>query len=210
MLQRNRSYRSNTKSGCILGKWEAHHILCNHAVVGRQIDKNKAFVEDCLWITPWDLNDAHNMIGLPKNVQYRASDGKIPVNLPSHQVDHNTAGGYTEECKYYLKKHIWSTLNDRRKHHETNAKAIDAALRTGSDYFRGELIRRGSRKKGTAFCWGHRFSDPPASATATEKSNYKWEKKWYYPFSMATEARVNQRRPGVRWDLLRSILRKIS
>jgi hypothetical protein len=210
VLWRDSNYRSNTSSGWTSGSWEAHHILCNHAVEGRVIEKNPEFVEACLWITPWDLNDAHNMIGLPKNLQYKVTDGKVPANLPSHQVDHNTTGGYTDECKEHLKTKIWNVLNDKRKNHKTNAENIKAKLRAGSDRFRALLLKRGSREGGTAHCWSHRFDEPQAGASAAERRAYRKEEKWYYPFSMAADKAVNERHPGVDWRRLANILRKIT
>jgi hypothetical protein len=123
VLWRNSTYREDTGAGFCTGAWESHHICCNHAVEGREINKNKEYVEECLWITPWDLNTPGNLSGLPKNRQYRNTDGQVPVNLCSHQVDHNTSDGYTAECKKWLKTHVWDKLNDKRKKHEVNAKA---------------------------------------------------------------------------------------
>lgn len=209
VLWRDSNYRSNTSTGCIWGLWQAHHILCNHSVEGRVIDKNPEYVEACLWITPWNLNASHNMIGLPINWQYRITLGKNPTNLPSHQVDHNTVGGYTKECTDWLKANVWDVLNDKSKDHKTNASNIDAILRAGSDYFRGELVKRGARRQGTAYCWDHRFPTPPPTATAAEQAGYEKEEQWYFPFSMAMDERVNERHAGVDWNKVAEALRKI-
>jgi hypothetical protein len=183
ILWRNSSYRSNCSAGFCSGKWQAHHIACNHAVEGREIDKEYVdYVEDCLWITDWDLNASPNMIGLPVNRQYRKSDGQEPRNYCSHQVDHNTAGGYTDECKKWLKKNLWDTLKDKRKKHEVTAKTIKATLEKCTSTFKAKLTSRGSRKGGTKKCWESRF-----------KPSY--ENKWYFPFSMGKKP--TKRHPGV-------------
>ena len=190
VLWRDSKYRANCTAGFCKGFWEAHHITCNHAVEGRVIEKNKEYVEDCLWITDWNLNDSDNLIGLPTNKQYRVSDGKIPVNTCSHQVDHNTAGGYTDECKKWLKDNVWDTLNNKRKAHETNAKAIKEQLEECTAVFKEKLETRGQRKQGTVICWHNRFRD-------------EYESTWYYPFSMGKKPRT--RRPGVSFANLKRI-----
>ncbi len=200
-------YRNNTNTGFYdnTGLWEAHHILCNHSVEGRQIDDDsKSFVEACLWITEWNLNDAHNMIGLPKNRQYINTLGTKPVNLPSHQIGHNTAKGYTNEVTTYLKDKIWDTLNDKREAHKINAQAIKEELKSGSDHFRKLLGKRGERKKGTLHCWQHRFPTPPPTISS---ASYVQEEKWYYPFSMAKKP--SERHPGIDYELLKKIFRKM-
>ncbi len=203
-LGKDSKYRANTNTGFTTGSWQAHHILCYKSVNDRNIEDNKEYVEDCLWITDWDLNDAHNMIGLPLNSQYRATDGKVPVNLPSHQVDHNTNDGYRDEVTQWLEDNVWNALNDKKKAHEINAKDIADQLKAGSDHFRTQLTTRGARKKGTIHCWGHRFPTPPAGVSAT---GYKQEKKWYYPFSMAKEP--NERSPGIDYSRLVNIFKRI-
>lgn len=209
VLQRDRNYRDATGSGFTSGLWEAHHILCNHAVEGRDtsVAADPQYVEDCLWITDWNLNDAHNMIGLPKNRQYRASLGKVPQNLPSHQVDHNTSDGYTNECKRYLEANVWTSLDNNRTDHEMNAESLQSQLRAGSDHFRRVLTRRGERNGGTQDCWEHRFPHAPSTASAAERASYQQKKKWYAPFSMGAKPR--KRHPGVNWGDLKHIFRQL-
>lgn len=194
VLWRNSTYRSKCTDGFTDGYWEAHHVACNHAVEGRVIEKNKDYVEDCLWITEWDLNNPDNLIGLPKNKQYRTSDGKVPSNKCSHQVDHNTSDGYTNECKQWLKDNVWDTLNDKRKKHENNAKNIKQQFEDCTDHFKALLDFRGIRKGGTLNCWDNRF-------------NPDYKEKWYYPFSMGNDPR--KRHPGVSSNLLTNIFKQI-
>ena len=194
VLWRDSTYRDNCSDGFTSGFWEAHHIACNHAVEGREIEKNEDYVEDCLWITEWNLNDPGNLIGLPKNRQYRKTDGKTPVNMCSHQVDHNTSDGYTNECKQWLKENVWDTLNDKRKNHEINAKSIKASLEKCTSTFKRKLTTRGKRKGGTLICWQNRFEE-------------EYEDSWYYPFSMAKIPRA--RHPGVSMKKLTHIFSQI-
>lgn len=215
VLERDSTYRANTPEMDWMTTedvmWQAHHILCNHSVTDANIAKaipkdDLPFAKACLWITPWKLNDAHNMIGLPLNWQYRDTDGKVPENLPSHQVDHNTTGGYTDECTDWLKNNVWNKIKDKGKDHEANAENMNTVLRGASDHFRGLLEDRGTRPdgKGTARCWAQRFPKAPPGVT-----RYKHEKKWYFPFSMAKDSKVNGRQPGINWKSVEETLRKV-
>jgi len=220
VLQRDDSYRANTPRQSWMKteevEWQAHHILCNHSVTKANIAKaipqsDLPFAEAVLWITPWDLNDGHNMMGMPTNWQYRDNDGKIPVNIPSHQVDHNTDDGYTDECTDWLKTHVWDKIKDKGKDHKANATNMRELLRGGSEHFRIQLGKRGVRPgtKGTAYCWDRRFKAPPPNATAAEKAAYKHEPKWYFPFSMAVDEHVNERAPGIDWKTTQAALGEI-
>ena len=182
-LVRNSTYRDACSDGFTAGEWEAHHIACHHAVDGREIEDNYLeYVEDCLWITDWNLNSSANLIGLPKNRQYRNSNGTNPVNYCSHQVDHNTKAGYTNECKSWLQLNLWNTLKDKKKKHEVTAKDIKSTLEKCTNTYKKKLSSRGSRKGGTLLGWQNRF-DPA------------YELTWYYPFSMGMFP--SKRHPGV-------------
>ena len=150
-------------------------------------------MEDCLWITKWDLNDPANLIGLPLYKQYKMSSGASPVNMCAHNIDHNTSDGYTKECKDWLKTNVWDTLNDKQKDHDVNADAIRKQLEDCTDEFKDKLEDRGTGNRlpggkgpGTLVSFQNRF-DP------------NWRTKWYYPFSMALKPR--RRNPGTRKNL---------
>jgi hypothetical protein len=198
VLTRNTGYRKNCSSGFVTGLWQAHHVACHHAVDGREIeDEYLEYVENCLWITEWDLNASDNLVGLPVNIQYRMSNGEVPVNYCSHQVDHNTSGGYTDECKQWLKDNLWDTLKDKKKKHEVTAKSIASTLKKCTSTFKTKLTKRGKRNGGTKTCWKNRFKD-------------SYENKWYHPFSMA--AVPNKRHPGVdtdKWKKMVDIFKKL-
>ena len=192
-LERKSNARKNCDTGFRSGRWQTHHICCKHSIASRNTDD---YIEDCLWITQWDINEAHNLIGLPTNKQYRESKGMIPENLPSHQVDHNTRYGYTKECTLWLQRNVWEALDRNQKNHEVTAERIRASLREASEHFREELESRGGRCRGTKYCWERRFPDHP-----------EYVEHWYYAFSMAENP--SKRHPGIDMNRLTEIFKKI-
>lgn len=180
---------------------QIHHILCEHAVLDIQPSndadgKKLAYINECLCIADWNINDSTNLIGLPLKPAYIKSRGTDPQNLPCHEVDHNTSNGYTFECKQWLHNNVWNTLIDRRKAHETSAEDIIAALKKCTSLYKSIITKRGNRgpgRCGTEICWKKRF----------EK---KYEYEWYKPFSMSSDP--SHRSPGGRW--LPDIFEKIS
>lgn len=182
--------------------WQAHHVACDHALGGRELkDADREYIEQCLWITDWKLNDADNLVGMPLNRQYRESDGKTPVNLPSHQVDHNTTRGYTDECKDWLKTNLWDTLKAGQDPHTVNPKDVAATLKLCTTTFKAKLVGRGIRKGagetqpvGTIAAWTGRF-DPANKDT------------WYHPFSMGADP--EHRSPGVSAGTLTGLFKLI-
>lgn len=174
--------------------WQAHHVACDHALGGREVDPvDREYVEQCLWITKWDLNDADNLVGMPLNKQYKRSDGTMPVNLPSHQVDHNTTRGYTDECKDWLKDNLWDTLKAGQDPHTVDPKDIAATLKACTATFKAKLVARGFRSGGTVAAWTTRF----------DAAN---ERTWYHPFSMG--AAPEHRGPGVSTTDLTALFKK--
>lgn len=182
VLTRSSDYRDHCKDGFVevAGFWEAHHILCNHSLAARENIKaeHMAYVEKCLDITDWNLNDSRNLIGLPKNRQYRESNGTLPKNLCSHQVDHNTSDGYTTECTEWLETNVWKTLTDQQVKHDLRAEDLKGLLEDGTDHFKFLLAERGAREDGTRHCWERRFVTNP-----------EHKPHWYYPFSMSSKPR---------------------
>ena len=175
------------------GYHEVHHVLCDHAVSKRAehyeglSPTTVDYLEACLWITPWSINNKANLIGLPLNRQYRESRGKRPIDLPSHQVDHNTIDGYTQEVSDYLRANVWNQLRAKKKVHDVDVKKVKQLLEDGTTHFDGVLTKRGGRgvgirgQRGTEAGWTNRFD--PRCATS-----------WYAPFSMASAP--NHRDPG--------------
>lgn len=192
-------YASNCASGFKKpgGSFQIHHILSITCLAKRAADYKKGreeYTELCLYCAVWDINAAPNLIGLPLNSQYRATDGQIPTNLPSHQVDHNTSGGYTAEVSRYLKAEVWDKVNKKDKIHKIDVEQIEARLKSASAAWRRKLIAFGSRNGGTRSSWKHRFDK--------DQKN-----KWYKPFSMASSP--NPRSPGLSLSDLSFIFKKL-
>lgn len=205
VLHRSYNYRQkthNSGNGYFKRKWQAHHILCHHALAEKHrkdFDNNEKYIEKCLRITEWDLNNNDNLIGLPVNKAFKDSASDNMVNFPelcSHQVDHNTNGGYTEECISYLQENVWKTLHKQRIPHEVNAKSIAEELKMATQHFATQLKIRAERNGGTIVCWNKRH-------------NPDMEFKWYFPFSMAEDLQVNKRNHGSSDGRLTGIFNKI-
>jgi hypothetical protein len=188
-IERSSNYRDNCTNpsaafvdGTTPYKNQIHHILCEHAIVDREpADKTKKkFISDCLCMMDWDINDANNLIALPMKSAYTRPGVNKPVNFCCHNVDHNTADGYTYECRDWLHDNVWDTLVDKAKTHAVNVTNIVSALNTCITTFKGRLTRRGKRNDGTESSWKNRFTEP----------------EWYHPFSMG--ANPSPRSPGGR------------
>ncbi|WP_437979826.1 hypothetical protein [Sorangium sp. So ce117] len=173
-------------------RFEVHHILCEHSIETRfgyyKDDPTRDYIEDCIWITDWDINNANNLIGLPRNRRFRVdwastSDTSrwTPLDVPSHQVDHNTSDGYTKEVSKWLQKNLWDTLSAAKKQHAVDAAKIKRQFVKGEKHFREELEERGTREPGKLVAWPNRFKE-------------EYEKTWYHPFSMGKKPR--HRHPG--------------
>lgn len=180
------TYRGNSTTGYKKGDWQAHHILCEHALGSRSFKApDKEFAEQCLWVTKWDLNDAHNMIGMPIRSDFRREDGKMGMDICSHANDHNTPAGYTDECKDHLQTNIWDKIKKSQNGHTTKPSDISATLKAATTSFRTKLSTRAAREGGTLHMWKERHK--PANAN-----------KWYKPFSMAKNGAVVPRLPGAK------------
>ncbi len=211
VLTRKSYYRDNTTSGftdartitgSLDGKpaqktcWEAHHIICEHAIGDRSFDDDahKDYVEACLWITDWDLNNPKNMIGLPLRKAFKA--GYVAQDVCCHQNDHNTKGGYTDECKDFMQVQIWNKLKKGQKFHTTDPQDIERFLVGASRHFDNALAARAARNGGTAQSWAKRHDTTwPLHAT------------WYLPLSMA--AVPVPRSPGVNTAAMTGVFSRI-
>ncbi len=168
------------------GLWQAHHILPISALNSEKhisaSKENLEYIEDCLCVTDWNINSTPNIIGLDNKMPYLFSGlYPLPTNLPSHLIDHNH---YTQESYEYLEANVWDALKDAREIHKLDARSIESELNAATEYFEGELRYRGSREKGTIWCWEHRFEDGMSD-------------KWYIPFSMSDSP--NRRHPGIKY-----------
>jgi hypothetical protein len=187
--------------------WQSHHLVCICAVGNRtgKDDKTVVRMEQSLYITEWNINKTPNMIGLPMYRKYvnqycvvdKIKDkGKrlatleglpAPKNLPAHDIDHNTDGGYTSEVITHMKTQVWNKFNDEVKDHKKGPEWLIEKLEGASKHFAGLLVRWGNRKGGTAKAWSNRRDDD----------------NWADPFSMATEP--NQRNWGEGPDSITNI-----
>jgi hypothetical protein len=184
-------------AGAIGEYWQSHHILCISAMGCRQASTPDATqkMEKALYITKWNINEAPNMLGMPMKLQYIEAYGDVeqlpakaqnaawgavqPKDIPAHNVDHNTKGGYTSEVKDHLQANVWNKFKPQGGDHATDAKWLANELTEASKEFERILLdERGIRKAGTVAAWKDRFNDVD----------------WCEPFSMADPA--NQRKPG--------------
>ena len=161
-LSGSSSYANNCSDGCAtVSKKQAHHILSLTCLGKRKKDypgdaARKKYIEDCLYCTEWDINKSPNLIWLPLNKQYRNSKGKVPTDLPSHQVDHNTANGYTKEVSAWLKANIWDKITKKDDIHKADVRKVKRELENGSAHWNGKLKRFGRRNSGTEWSWENR------------------------------------------------------
>ena len=179
---------SDYDSGKIPWKNNVHHMLvcCLFKqakigeAVGNDADKTR-YVNDCLWVTKWDVNRSENLIMLPLWSTYieaytKASAAPNPApplagpnELPAHTRDHSGKMGYTEEVKDWLAKNIWDSLNVKQEPHTADLETILGQLEIGETAWRGELTTRPASRGGTWNSWQTR-------ATNTT---------WYEAFSMS-------------------------
>ncbi len=194
----NRGFNSDLKR-----RSEVHHLVCEHSVAQRkekyEDDEQERYIEECLRLVEWDINNDDNLWGMPRNRQFRTdwsgptSDWQ-PRQIPSHQVDHNTLDGYTNEVADYLHDTIWSKLQAKKKSHELDASKIKDGLVKASKHFLDQLQERGKRQGGTVDGWSHRFEE-------------SWKTKWYEPFSMGQTP--SERSPGSPSASLSEVFKKM-
>jgi len=172
--------------------WQSHHIVCVSSL-GSRIAKDaptKRKLEKSLYITDWNINKAPNMIGLPQRCQFRLSYGEAeagvtswravtPKNRPSHNNDHNTTDGYTDEVTKHLQANIWDKFDADKGDHKADAVWLKDQLEAASKHFEDLLMERGKRDPGTVKAWKERFDRQPG---------------WEDPFSMADVP--TERSPG--------------
>lgn len=188
VLHRTSGYADNCSDGFNKsGYSNAHHILSCTCISSRVDDYKKAdadYIEDCLKCCSWDINASGNLVGLPLNSAYINYSGQSVTAIatwnsfcmwPSHQVDHNTANGYTRNVRDWLIDNVWNTITKKEHVHKVDVKDIEGLLNDGSSHWKGQLKARATRNSGTTYSWENRHK-------ASEKT------KWYKPFSMAIQA----------------------
>ncbi len=179
------------------GVWEAHHVLSISCVnwLPKPAKKQEA-LKRVLAVTKWCINNKDNMLAMPKwghtimyytNVtadHYYIVDFPSPPfrNIPQHDFEHNTAGGYCSEVKADISK-LWDQVAKAEKKHKESKDGIKGRLDKLSNDWKDELLRRGQRAGGTHKAW--------------KKGMNKPDSDWYLPFSMANDAHAEERyHPG--------------
>jgi hypothetical protein len=192
-LERSNNFQSKCSKGCTTGRnKQIHHILPCTTLNLRKADITEArkdYAQRCLNTTKWDINASDNLIGLPLKPRYKKSNGKNPVNLPCHDVDH---GPYIDQCRQYLKTNIWNKLNKKKKAHKLDVKTILSELKTATTFHEGKLRAIGILNGGTMISWQKRLEPG-------------WLNKWYKPFSMVTNS--TPRRPPGNTDKLSNLFK---
>lgn len=180
-LTRSSNYRDNTPNQGP-GDWRSHHVLCCMAVKSINVQSDYLhFVEDCLWITDWNINDADNLLSLPTKQQHVAQQGCSPANKPAHNVDHPI---YNQDVCKWLKENVWDNVKMQQAPHTVDPKCIASDLKNCTKSFKAFLTAYGIRNGGTALSWKNRFDE---------------EDTWFEPFSMA--ATPSPRHPGTKTSL---------
>jgi hypothetical protein len=199
--RRGRSHIDRFNRGYVGVSWhdrEVHHVVCVHSVTDATIseqldgnDENIQRIKDCLDLTNWDINDAHNTVGLPKKAAFYKYPASAWGGWPCHQVDHNCTDGYTDTVSTYLKKNVWLSALKTAKNCEFEAKALESLLKKCSDHWFGKFLKpRGSDNAGTAFCWKHRFDISEGKC-----KDPRVTEPWYYPFSMHPDTPTERNPP---------------
>jgi hypothetical protein len=165
--------------------WQSHHLVCIMALANRETSspEHAEYLQQCLWMTDWNINKAPNMIGLPTRSWYRkAYDNQnfAPQNLPSHNNDHPE---FLQEVHEHLGPNVWDTIDPDEKDHKKGAEQLKEALEKASKHFQKELLKRGIRNSGTMISWKTRFNNN--TDKAARRASMGANNLWYQPFSMA-------------------------
>jgi hypothetical protein len=187
-LRRNRNgdeHRNKCKKGYIhLSTYSnIHHIVCVSSMADGTIkgyvpdDAQFEFIQNCLAVTNWNINDEPNVVGLPKKQAYvdKAAEPPSWDGWACHQVDHHT---YLTKVSQRLFDQIWVTCQDVAQDCKVKGTAIAGQLKDESDYW---LKKLGGR--GTAVAWATRENNPDT---------------WYKPFSM-DHISPSKRKPPPDW-----------
>lgn len=166
--------------------YEAHHILCVSPVTKELLGNED--IRGSIEQTQWCINKKLNMKAMPlwghtvkwycsvnSSGGFLKSDVSAPPweNIPQHDIDHNSAEGYTKEVRDKMKSLARKVQDaDHKLKGQSLADLLDDAARD----FDAELAARGSRKEGTHNAWGLALQG---------------DEEWAHPFSMASNGRVS-------------------
>lgn len=159
------SYPTSPKRGT---HWQSHHILSLICIANRRgvTEDDSIYLEKCLWITNWNVNEEPNMIGLPQNAWFRVSYGATvplykPANIPSHNTGHHA---YLRDVEKWLYDFVWKNYNAKNAEgHDEGVTELRQALVDASNNWRGKLKAYGARNGGTIASWKNRHAGRPAN-----------------------------------------------
>jgi A nuclease family of the HNH/ENDO VII superfamily with conserved AHH len=165
-------------------KHEAHHLICI-ASVTEFIGKN-ATIERIVEQTEWCVNAKKNMFGMPlwgHTIQWYVFDdkGRAPPfkNIPQHDYDHNSTGGYIDEVDKKMQRIADTITEQAKKSHKAAVAELVTRLNNMSGSLLDTLKERGMRCDGTHEAWKKGAKQPKSD--------------WYKPFSMASDAIAERR-----------------
>ena len=184
----NYSYPQMVSGSPTKKKYEAHHILCVSPVTDEIAGKSaiKAAIEE----TDWCINNPDNMVAMPlwghtvqwycrilRSKKYTITDAPAPpfANIPQHNFDHNSKGGYTHEIRVECKNLAAEVKNSG---HSLKGDALKGKLDKLSAHWRKQIAKRGAREDGTHAAGQAGQKDPDSVA-------------WCKPFSMASNGKVS-------------------
>jgi hypothetical protein len=178
------------------GDWQAHHVLSISCVNWLPNDPEaRAALKRVLEVTVWCINNKENMLAMPMfgmtvmhytDVEACAwhivgEDFQAPPfkNIPQHDFEHNTTGGYCTEVKAEIAK-LWDQISEAVEEHLKAKEGIAQRLKDMSTDWKFKLLmERGLRHGGTQNGWEMGIKSP--------------ESDWYLPFSMANDGNAEKR-----------------
>lgn len=149
---------------------QAHHLLPVQSINAYTSEPNAADIKDAYWSTEWCINQDHNLMPLPIKQTYlrrplsdtqstkpkkdRKGRGAYPaalsLDLPAHNVDHNSKHAYNDEVTEALQTKIWTKIQKATStgaHPAASAVAI--VFSNLETHFKQQLEERGKRNDGT-------------------------------------------------------------
>lgn len=137
---------------------EVHHIFCVEAASDSKIPSgtDMDYLEACFKLTPWNINETHNTIGLPRKWAYvRDKDGSKTGwdGYACHMVDHDR---YLKQVITWLGENVWSNLDKAQKNKKCeiiNGKNLTTKLESCTNKFKPGLKSR-KTKLAMDYCHG--------------------------------------------------------
>lgn len=194
--------KCNKGFGYVTNRWcaQIHHILPVSSLQRGHLNvppNDIDFIDNCIKITDWNINEHYNTIGLPlKNAFYKLDENKyftLPTakdtwtvfdnwdGLPCHQVDHDL---YTKDTYKKLKMLVWDKLKNESEDCKIDLVDAQTHFTNAAKFYHNILKNRGSGSNvgtpGTRQCWTNRLKK-------------EYEDRWYKPFSMAPTGQIRKR-----------------